>query len=344
MQEDKNVLVQIICSTYNQEKYIGKCLDGFIMQKTNFKFEVLVCDDASTDKTADIIKEYQNKYPEIIKPIFNKENQYSKGVSNWMTYLFPACNSKYVAICDGDDYWCDENKLQKQVDLLEANPDYSLCFHPVKMIYENTNKPSQIIGKCKTKNPQSLDKLTRVNFIPSNSVMYRFELLKKQLNNYPKEIYPRDWFNHILVGNQGKMGYLPVVMAVYRRNEQGISYTVSQNPEEEIHLKYGIKEVNFSFSVWNMVKDKFPHYYHEIFIPTLQEVYYAYLKAQKYDEINILTNQYSQYFKDFITITHLKNISKFNLQKQKYKKLFNIFFIASIILLVICILLIVMNI
>ena len=333
--------VTIVCITYNQENFIKQALDSFVMQKTNFDFQVIVSDDCSTDNTPDIIKEYENQYPRIIKSILRNKN-----LGSYENFIDTnkQISTKYVAFCDGDDYWCDENKLQKQVDFLEANPDYSLCFHPVKMIYENTNKPSQIIGKCKTKNPQSLDKLTRENFIPSNSVMYRYAALNHYLLNYPSNVYPADWFNHILVGNQGKMGYLPVVMAVYRRNEQGISYTVSQNPEEEIHLKYGIKEVNFSFSVWNMVKDKFPHYYHEIFIPTLQEVYYAYLKAQKYDEINILTNQYSQYFKDFITITHLKNISKFNLQKQKYKKLFNIFFIASIILLVICILLIVMNI
>ena len=134
-------LLSIICTAYNQEKYIKQALDGFVSQKTNFKFQVIIHDDASTDKTAEIIKEYQKKYPDIIKPIFQTENQYSKGISISKNILFPLVNSKYVAICEGDDYWTDPYKLQKQVDFLEANPDYSICFHPVKFIYED--KPNK---------------------------------------------------------------------------------------------------------------------------------------------------------------------------------------------------------
>ena len=119
-------LVSICSITYNHEPYIRQCLDGFMMQKTNFPFEVIIHDDASTDKTADIIREYEAKYPDIVKPIYQKENQYSKGVEICGTYVYPKARGKYIAVCEGDDYWTDPYKLQKQVDFLEGHPEYGL--------------------------------------------------------------------------------------------------------------------------------------------------------------------------------------------------------------------------
>lgn len=113
------VVVSAYCLAYNHEKYIKSALEGFVSQKTDFKYEVFVHDDASTDKTADIINQYAKRYPNIIKPILQKENQYSKGVDISQEIIFPRMKGKYVAICEGDDYWCDNNKLQKQVDFLE---------------------------------------------------------------------------------------------------------------------------------------------------------------------------------------------------------------------------------
>lgn len=119
-------LVSINCLTYNHIQYIRQCLDGFLMQKTDFKFEVLVHDDASTDGTADIIREYEAKYPDIIKPIYQTENQYKKGRGLCIGYdlQIKRARGKYIADCEGDDFWTDPLKLQKQVDFLEANPDY----------------------------------------------------------------------------------------------------------------------------------------------------------------------------------------------------------------------------
>jgi len=121
-------LVSVICLAYNHEKFIRKCLDGFVMQKTDFAFEVIVHEDASTDKTADIVREYQEKYPEIIKPIFQSENQYSKGhLGNMAEKICSNITGKYTAYCDGDDYWTDEYKLQIQADFLESHPEFSMC-------------------------------------------------------------------------------------------------------------------------------------------------------------------------------------------------------------------------
>jgi len=118
--------VSICCLAYNHEPYIRDCLDGFMIQQTNFDFEVLIHDDASTDKTAEIIREYEKKYPDIIKPIYQTENQYSKRVGITRVFQFPRARGKYIAMCEGDDYWTDPLKLQKQVDFLESNPDYGL--------------------------------------------------------------------------------------------------------------------------------------------------------------------------------------------------------------------------
>ena len=127
-------MVSVICTVYNHEKYLRKCLDGFVMQKTNFKFEVLIHDDASTDGSAGIIREYEEKYPDIIKPIYQTENQYSKGIKVSQTFLYPLIRGKYLAFCEGDDYWCAENKLQKQFDVMENHPDCSICVHRVSLL------------------------------------------------------------------------------------------------------------------------------------------------------------------------------------------------------------------
>ena len=140
-------LVTIRCITYNHEPYIRQCLDGFIMQKTNFRFEAIVHDDASTDGTADIIREYAEKYPEIIKPILQNENQYSKRDGSIRRILNENTHGKYVALCEGDDYWIDPLKLQKQVDFMEKHEDYSMCFHNAYEIFEHKNVEKKLFSK-----------------------------------------------------------------------------------------------------------------------------------------------------------------------------------------------------
>ena len=133
-------LVSVCCAVYKHEKYIRDCLEGFVMQKTNFPFEVLINDDASPDRTADIIREYEAKYPDIIKPIYQSENQYSKGKRITLEYLFPRAKGKYIALCEGDDFWCDPYKLQVQFDFMEQNPEYSLCMHGRYILNHFTQK------------------------------------------------------------------------------------------------------------------------------------------------------------------------------------------------------------
>lgn len=330
--KNKKILVSVICITYNQDKYIEETIQGFLVQKTLFPFEIIIHDDASTDKTANIIKKYAQKYPCIIKAIYQKENQYSQGISIGKRYLYPMIRGKYFARCEGDDYWCDEYKLQKQVDFMETHPDYALCYHPAKMIYVEEQLEPVIIGTSNHKNPQPYYNLIKANNIPANSIMYKTEYLKQELTDYPANIYPPDWYNHIAVASHGKIGYLPDVMYVYRWHSQGVSHTTTDNPREEIHLKYGVKEVNFSYAVWNKIKEQFPQYYKEVFVPVLKDVYLTYLKALRFEELNILTNKYSQFFKDFELCPENKELNKVKKKYKKYKKLYKLLGLVSITL------------
>ena len=121
--------VSVLCTAFNHEPYLRDALEGFVSQKTDFRFEVLVSDDASTDGSAAIISEYAEKYPDIIRPFLLEKNLYSQGINLYETLLFPASRGEYLAACEGDDYWTDPNKLQLQVDFLDAHPDYAACVH-----------------------------------------------------------------------------------------------------------------------------------------------------------------------------------------------------------------------
>lgn len=123
---DTKPMVSILCITYNHEKHIKKTIEGFLMQNTNFKYEIVIHDDLSSDSTADIIKEYEKQYPTIIKAIYEKENLYSKRNSELHDKLASYVSGKFVALCEGDDYWIDKNKLQKQYDYLKKNRNCSL--------------------------------------------------------------------------------------------------------------------------------------------------------------------------------------------------------------------------
>ena len=123
-----NPMVSICCLAYNQKSYIEKTIESFLAQKTSFDFEIIIHDDASSDGTQDIIKKYAEKYPYKIIPIFQEQNQYSKGVENSITFCYPRARGKYIALCEGDDYWCDESKLEKQVAIFEENPECTFSF------------------------------------------------------------------------------------------------------------------------------------------------------------------------------------------------------------------------
>ena len=137
MYYNADIQVSVLCLAYNHERYIRETLEGFVIQKTDFTFEVLVHDDCSTDGTSQIIREYQEKYPAIIKPIYENENMYSKGLQIITDILLSKASGKYIAFCEGDDYWTDADKLQKQYEALEKHPECSMSVHKVQCCNED---------------------------------------------------------------------------------------------------------------------------------------------------------------------------------------------------------------
>lgn len=223
-------LLTIRCIVYNHEAYIRDCLEGFVMQETTFPFEVIVHDDASTDNSATIIREYAEKYQHIIKPIIQTENQYQKpghGHMNVDINNAMAESSRYLAFCEGDDYWIDPTKIQQQVEWFEAHPDYTMVWHDSYILdYRDGSKTT--FNRSKKNTTIGLKEIIMGGggFCPSPSLMVRKELYL----NRPKEVteqFVGDYPNQIYFALMGKTYYIAKPMSVYRSYTPG-SWTVNQ--------------------------------------------------------------------------------------------------------------------
>ena len=247
--KDSKILVSICCITYNHAQYIRQCLDGFLMQETNFAFEILIHDDASTDGTADIIREYEKKYPNVIKPIYQEENQYSKGVNITEKYNWSRVKGKYVAQCEGDDYWIDSQKLQRQVDFMEANLEYNLSAE--NALVQHINGQSWEFSSKPTRDVTTTELLTQRQF-PTASVLFKANLLTA-INRFEGPKF--DTFTWTYMSQNGKIHYSNIVSSVYRRGG-GITEadkvrwaylveTYNQNMYDKLNIpKHIIKERN----------------------------------------------------------------------------------------------------
>ncbi|MDR0499888.1 MAG: glycosyltransferase [Coriobacteriales bacterium] len=246
-----NILVSILCPTFNHSSYIRDALDGFINQNCNFGFEIIINDDASTDGTTDILREYQMRYPDVFRLNIQRQNQYQQGVRGPITrILLPMANGKYVALCDGDDYWTDPDKLARQVAYMEANPDCTLCFHPVQVINE--------VEKTKSIFPASeieftLGNLIKANFLQTNSAMYR------RMSDFvptAKQIMPMDWYLHLCHAANGKIGYINKTMAVYRIHSEGIWTALRKSDSMQFMLDHALPKLRFHLVVREMFANR----------------------------------------------------------------------------------------
>lgn len=211
------LMVTIRCLCYNHEPYIRQCLEGFVMQKTNFRFEAIVHDDASTDGTAAIVREYAEKYPDIIKPILETENQYSKHDGSLRKVLDGKMHGKYIALCEGDDYWIDPLKLQKQVDFLESHPEcVMICTRA--LLYSQIKRKIRGEQFCLNRNgflnPKDVIKRGGL-YIPTCSILHR-KSLKENYPSYCKNSAVGDYPLQIFCALKGKVYYLDEPMVVYR--------------------------------------------------------------------------------------------------------------------------------
>jgi glycosyltransferase involved in cell wall biosynthesis len=206
--------------------YVEQCLEGFVNQTTNFIFEILIHDDASTDLTQEIIEMYHLKYPKLIYPILQKTNQFQQGKNNWIEYQFPRAKSKYIALCEGDDFWTDPYKLQKQVDFLESNPDFSFCWHPVEVEgepFEFPEGPEEL----------SFEQMLENHYIPTCSLVFRRECLK-DLPGWVSRVHSADIAIELFLASKGNGKRINCKMGVYRRHAGGISQTTNHQHKWKI--------------------------------------------------------------------------------------------------------------
>jgi glycosyltransferase involved in cell wall biosynthesis len=232
-----NISVAVYMITYNHQKIISKAIDSVLMQGTNFNYKLIIGEDFSTDNTRDICLKYMDLYPEKIELLLNDHNI---GASLNAERTYKKCiesGAKYIAMLEGDDYWTDEYKLQKQFDFLEKNNDFSICFTDY-LVFDETNKKfnyPDLKNKYKIKSVFSTNKIILTNFIPTASVM--FKARKEVFSKLDPNLYPGDWFLHILNSEYGKIKFLPFETTVYRKHDGGVCSATSPIINNQKYLK-----------------------------------------------------------------------------------------------------------
>jgi glycosyltransferase involved in cell wall biosynthesis len=218
------------------------------MQKTNFDFEAIIGDDCSTDGTVEIIRDFAKRYPKIIKPVFREKN--IGATKNYLNIL-SSCKGQYIAVCEGDDFFTDIQKLQIQADYMDKNPDCSLCFHPTLVIFENKEEKDYCFPAVHNQKLFTLNKLIIENFIQTNSVMYR----RQEYKSIPTDIIPGDWFVHIYHARLGRIGFINRVMSTYRKHAGGIWWNSYKN-QERLYIQHGVKHMDMYFELLKLFQNR----------------------------------------------------------------------------------------
>jgi glycosyltransferase involved in cell wall biosynthesis len=213
-------LVSIACTTYNHARFVPQALDGFIAQDTTFPFEIVVHDDASTDDTREIVAGYAARYPNLVRTVFQTQNQYAQNITSAIV-AFGHCRGKYIAFCEGDDYWTDPQKLELQCRLLETEPGCSLVFHNSRLEYEDHPRPGELACRLAKTRFTLEDVVLEDWFIPSQSMMFRKDALP--LPPWLHRVFGLDYAMHLLLAEAGSIAYIDRVMGVYRINAGSIS-------------------------------------------------------------------------------------------------------------------------
>lgn len=309
MKQDKP-LVAIKCLVYNHEPYLRDCLEGFVMQQTNFPFVAIVHDDASTDGSAAIIREYEEKYPDIIKSIYETENQYSKrngSLGRIMNAATDATGAKYVAMCEGDDYWTDPLKLQKQVDFMEANPECGLCYTD----YSKCNSGGELIEDShymKSGDQPILtfeDHLFRQGYIAPMTWLYRKDVYESITDNMLKGTSDGSYVVALEFFCNSKVAFLPINTATYRVSPGSASRPLSlfglfkyrkgvYNTELEYIKRYTNNQWYLSFVLQQSINELYPI---AVELQDTEYIDWCHKICKKYPLVNIQIPQSIVYLK-----------------------------------------------
>ena len=220
-------VVSIYVTTYQHANYISQCLEGILMQRTKFPLEIVIGEDQSTDGTREICTEYAARYPDRIRLYLRDRRQtaqtdsngnFIKSINGILTSL--SCRAKYIAMCEGDDYWIDPDKLQKQVDFFSSHPGFTICFHPAQVIFESGMKPDYVSIPELRQNVFNFSMLLKENFIRTCTVMYRIDP-NFSIPSWFMKVRLGDWPMNLLMASRGKIGFLNEAMSVYRVHQGG---------------------------------------------------------------------------------------------------------------------------
>lgn len=236
MKERSDIVCSVLCMTYNHEKFIRYALDGFVSQKSKYNFEVIVCDDASTDNTPNIIMEYVAKYPDLFVPIFEKENKFYQ-MRELQDRLVSKARGRYIAMCEGDDYWTDSYKLQKQIDIMENNHDIMLCYSSYTIVDFDNKEMYYEIGEQHKKESYTGDLLPLL--LSHNFVQYPSPVFRKEVFDSPIYKENPSWLDYSICLTAASLGngyYLDESTCCYRRHSSNVtSSSWIANEEISIH-------------------------------------------------------------------------------------------------------------
>lgn len=278
--------VSISCTTFNQELYIEDTLRGFLVQKTNFPIEVLIHDDASTDGTVDIIRRYEKEYPNIIKSILQTENQYSKKICINSTFNYNRARGIYIAMCEGDDYWTNDHKLQQQFDFMQGRPDISFTCHNA-YIHDLSNNSKYLFNKkLSTGMYTTRDLFNKPWFVPTASLFIRKDALK-DLPSWIGLVRSQDLVVEISASIQNNFWYEEEPNSVYRKHSIGSISSISaisEKPWNYLILRIFMMRKMFIYIPVNykhlVVKDIFMTY-NKIIISKAKYIVKSFLKYKK---------------------------------------------------------------
>lgn len=240
--------VSVICQVYNHGKYLRKCLEGFVSQKTDFSFEIIIHDDKSADDSADIIREYEKKYPNLFVAIYEEENQYSRKKMIIRDIMLPLARGRLLAFCEGDDYWCDENKLQKQYEYMLSDHTCIMCTHNTLRHFLEGNKEDELFNDWK-----GIHVLTEEDVFAEGKVHTSSKMIYKECFEVP-EFATKYWFGDLVnltwTFQKGKIVSLPDVMSVYNSGVEGGATDIALNSDPKT-IEYKHNQLLQYYSEYN---------------------------------------------------------------------------------------------
>ena len=283
-----DIAVSVLVMVYNHEKYLDECLNSIVKQKTNFKYEILVHDDCSTDNSKKIIEKYYNNFPDKIIPFYEKENQYYKGNDIIKNILIPNIKGKYFCFCEGDDFWIDENKLQKQYEFLENNKEYKFCVHNSIVVDKNSIKIRDITPLKEGGDLTCYDFiLGGGGFVATNSI-FSYSFLAKNLPKY-FDYMTIDYFWQIYLSSVGKSYCFKDYMSAYRFQSVG-SWSARMKESKEKYINHIEKIINTLYMVFDEIDDNYKNSVKKVILTEEFKVFklkreYKKMKQEPYLEI-----------------------------------------------------------